>query len=184
MRLWAYVSVGLAPASLALTLDYFNTPTDARPLYWAVAGVLVIVLAEWLVRRSGEARRPLIATTLGRGVWRTRFTAPLLIVGYGASAYAASLAVTAFLRSPEAPAGRLAPTPIVAAITVLIGLWMLCACARRASFFIYPAALAGPAVVTWSARAFSLRGGSPLTVPADTLPSPYTSLRIFSRHSA
>src|SRR5262249_53506788 len=102
-RTWAYVATYLAvlckirqldvppaytPAAKHLGLDQISTTLGC-----ALFAAALLALAEIAVRRTGEARRPLLETAIGMGRWRSLFAAPFFSAGYLMSSLAVGLAL-------------------------------------------------------------------------------------------
>ena len=138
-RAWAYVAVYLLPPAGAFLGQALVLDAGATRAAWAGLAVVLLAVAEVAVRRSGEARRPLLATTVGLGSWRSRFASPLFAAGYAVSLLALGLCLADYWQQPAAAGVRLIGVGTVAALLVIVAAYALSAWARRTSLFLYPA---------------------------------------------
>jgi hypothetical protein len=139
-RAWAYLAIIALLAAYGLTIEQLSVLSDNRPLAWALASLVLLLAAEVLVQRSGEARRGAVETVLGLGQWRSRFAAPSFIGSYLSVGFALGLAASRWWDAPSILGVRDLPVPVIAALFAVAGLLIASAVTRRTSFFLYPAA--------------------------------------------
>jgi len=144
-RACAYIAVSLLPMAYALALHLLGISGDAQPLAWTVLAAALLAAAEALVRRGGEAWRPLRETTLSwevvfhRGAWRSRFAAPLFTAGYAVAVGAAGGAMGAFAWAPLLAGVPVPATVVTLGLSLLVALCLGSTVARRSGAFLYPA---------------------------------------------
>ena len=150
-RAWAYVSALLVLPAFALLLGWVGLEPPAVALAWALLPVALLAAAEVAARRSGEARRPLLATAIGLGAWRSLFASPLFLVGYAGGLAALWLCLGLYLAAPAAALVRSLDLRAIAALAALVAALAASAATRRTSFFLFLAAplllLPGPSAV-------------------------------------
>jgi hypothetical protein len=164
-RAWAYVAVYLLPIADALVERELQLQPDQRPLGWTGLAATLVVAAELAVRRTGEARRPLLSTIIGRGAWRSRFAAPFFSAGYALCLLALGLGLERYWQAPVATGTRLVGWPVLLALFGLVAISSLSAVGRRTSFPLYPATWLLIIPFSGTARALASHFGLPLVVP-------------------
>jgi hypothetical protein len=133
-RALAYVSV-YALVGVAVELNAWLQPPTALRVAGAIGQACVALAgAEWLVRRTGEARRPFVETVVGLGSWRSRYGPPLFGLGYLAS-------LVALVQSSVLVGDH---TITTVALGAILALWAVSAVLRRTSVLQYPVACLAP----------------------------------------
>jgi hypothetical protein len=169
-RTWAYVATYLV---LVVQVRQLHVPqsavTAARNLRldqlpagfsFALVGGLMLVTAEYLVRRSGESRRPFLETALGLGAWRSLFAGALFSAGYLGTVLAVGLTF-----SDGTPIGQLSAGG-AGGLLAVVGIYALSAAGRRTGILLYPAA--GLLLMSFSSLAAHIarHAGIPFSDPA------------------
>ena len=132
----AYVATHVLALSTGITTLHMRTTDDTQALLWAGTAAAVLVMAELLVRRTGESRRPLPETVIGLGVWRSRFASPLFSLSYLSTLVAIGLTLSSFSTAGDVPTA-----PALAALALVVAIYGLSAATRRSSVFLYAASL-------------------------------------------
>jgi hypothetical protein len=136
-RICAYVAVYLLPIAFALLLDQLQVESKFTALAWTGAAIVLLGVAEFLVRRTAEYRRPLLETILGRGTWRSQFASPLFSAGYLVGMAALRLAWLEYLNAPAQAGIRQVDLATILAFLALVALATLSSAMRKTSFFLF-----------------------------------------------
>jgi len=171
-RACAYIAVSLLPMAYALALHLLGISGGAQPVAWTVLAAALLAVAEAVVRRGGEAWRPLREITLSwevvscRGAWRSRFAAPLFTVGYAVAAGAAGGAIGAFAWAPLLAGVPVPATVVTLDLSLLVALCLGSTVARRSGAFLYPATWLALLPLTSVRGLVAHHSGATLTVSA------------------
>ncbi|MBA2448062.1 MAG: hypothetical protein H0V51_08555 [Chloroflexi bacterium] len=138
-RAWAYVATFLLPVVYGLTLQRIQLDAGGWSLAWVALSVALLAAAELAAQRSGEARRPVLETVLGRGIWRSRFASPLFLSGYLVNLLAVDVAMPLGWSPGGSIAARDLGLPGILALLVIVAIYAFSAATRRSSLFLYPA---------------------------------------------
>lgn len=130
-RAWAYIAIYCATCAVGLAMHTLRWQVAIQPAGWLADGAAMLILAEIAVRRTGESRRPIGATVLGQGSWRTHFGAPLFSTGYALTLAAAGMALADRGDSPAIHVAILLSAALIFALS---------AYTRRTGLWCYPAA--------------------------------------------
>jgi hypothetical protein len=143
-RAWAYFATFLAvtvqlrqvtvPQRYLEAAHHFGLDRISAGLGFALLATALLAMAERAVRASGESRRPLLDTIVGLGAWRSLFAAPLFAAGYLCTMLAIAFSVSSGVALSALHASD------IAALLVVVALYVASTIARRSSAFLYPAA--------------------------------------------
>ncbi|MBI4491537.1 MAG: hypothetical protein HY690_01945 [Chloroflexi bacterium] len=162
-RLFASLSVYLLPLACGLLLVRLGVSGGPLGLAWAALALALVASAEIAAHRSGEARRPLIETTLGLGAWRSRFASPLFLAGYATSLLALGIALAQHWNPSRVGGLPLQDAGTELVLAAIAALYAASAATRRQSFFLYVASWVLLLPYLWAAERIFVDLGWALT---------------------